>query len=114
LDPASRAIAGLALAAIGLMGQNLVQVGTQILLVGGSGSGGPERYFVATAIGALLPLACALWLAWGPARGAVAGWATHVARAAVVVTLVGVAGAVLTLLGGLLSGLTSGSGLIPM
>ena len=113
LDPTTRAVAGLVLAVIGLMGQNLVQVGTQLLLVG-AGSSSPDRYFLASAAGALLPLAAALWLAWGPARGTVTGWATHLARAAVVVALVGVAGAALMLLGGLLSGVTSGSGLIPM
>ena len=114
LDPASRAVAGLALAVVGLMGQNLVQVGTQVLLVGGGGSSSPLRYFVANAVGALLPLAVALWLAWGPARGPVAGWATYVARAAVVVALVGLAGAGLMLLGGLLTGMRGGVGLIPM
>ena len=114
LDPASRAVAGLALAVVGLMGQNVVQVGTQVLLVGGGGSSSPTRYFVASAVGALLPLAVALWLAWGPARTATTGWATYVARAAVVIALVGVAGAGLMLLGGLLTGLSSGGGLIPM
>lgn len=114
LDPTTRAAAGLALAVVGLMGQNVVQVGTQVLLVGGSGSGGPTRYFVASAVGALLPLALALGLAWGPARGPVTGWSTYAARAAVVVALVGVAGAVLMVLGGLLSGSRGGMGLIPM
>ena len=113
LDPRSRAVAGLALAVVGLMGQNVVQVGTQLLLVG-AGSSSPDRYFVASAVGAVLPLAVALWLAWGPARSAPVGWPTHLARAAVVVALVGMAGAALMLLGGLLSGMTSGSGLIPL
>ena len=112
LDPTTRAVAGLALAVIGLMGQNLVQVGTQVLLIGG-GSGDPTRYFVASAVGALVPVALALWLAWGPARGAVTGWSTSVARAAVVVALVGVAGAVLMIVGGLLSGSRGGMGLMP-
>jgi hypothetical protein len=111
LDPTTRAVAGLALAVVGLMGQNVVQVGVQLLLVG-AGSGDPKRYFVASAVGALLPLVLALWLAWGPARGAVAGWSTYVARAAVVVALVGAAGAALMVLGGLLS--DSLGGLIPM
>ncbi len=111
LDPTSRAVAGLALAVVGLMGQNVVQVGVQLLLVG-AGSGDPERYFVASAVGALLPLVVALGLAWGPARGPVVGWPTYVARAAVVVALVGVAGAGLMVVGGLLSG--SMGGLIPM
>ena len=113
LDPTTRAVAGLALAVIGLMGQSVVQVGVQVLLVGAGGSGNPRTYFVASAIGALLPLVLALWLAWAPARGPVTGWSTYVARAAVVVALVGVAGAALMLLGGLLTdGL--GGGLIPM
>ena len=113
LDPASRAVAGLALAVVGLMGQNVVQVGTQLLLVGGGGSSSPTRYFVASAVGALLPLAVALWLAWGPARGVAVGWPTHLARAAVVIALVGVAGAALMLVGGLVTGVSSGGGLIP-
>ena len=112
LDPTTRSVAGLALAVVGLMGQNLVQVGTQVLLVGGGGTGGPARYFVASAVGALLPLGIALWLAWTPARGPVTGWPTYLARAAVVVALVGVAGAGLMLLGGLIS--DSMGGLIPM
>ena len=111
LDPTSRAVAGLALAVVGLMGQNVVQVGVQLLLVG-AGSGDPTRYFVASAVGALLPLVLALWLAWGPARGPVTGWPTYVARAAVVVAIVGVAGAGLMVLGGLMS--DSMGGLIPM
>jgi hypothetical protein len=114
LDPTTRAVAGLVLAVVGLMGQNLVQVGTQVLLVGGGGSGSPTRYFVASAVGALIPLVLALWLAWAPARGAVGGWSTYVARAAVVVALAGVAGAALMLVGGVLSGSRGGVGLIPM
>lgn len=114
LDPTTRAVAGLVLAVVGLMGQNVVQVGVQLLLVGGSGSGSPTRYFVASAVGALLPLVLALGLAWGPARGAVTGWSTYAARAAVVVALVGVAGAVLMIVGGVLSGSRGGIGLIPM
>ena len=112
LDPATRSVAGLVLAVAGLLGQNVVQVGTQVLLVGGTGGGGPSRYFLASAIGALLPLAAALWLAWGPARSAHVGWPTHLARAAVVVALVGVVGAALMLVGGLTSDITGG--LIPM
>jgi len=37
LDPTTRAVAGLALAVVGLMGQNVVEVGVQLLLVGGGG-----------------------------------------------------------------------------
>jgi hypothetical protein len=114
LDPASRAVAGLALAVVGLLGQNVVQVGTQVLLVGGGGSSSPTRYFVASAVGALIPLVAALWLSWGPARSAITGWSTYVARAAVVVALVGVAGASLMLVGGLLTGMTAGGGLLPL
>lgn len=113
LDPTSRAVAGLALAVVGLMGQNVVQVGVQVLLVGAGGSGNPRTYFVASAIGALLLPVAALVLAWAPARGATTGWSTYVARAAVVVAAVAVAGAVLMALGGLLTdGL--GGGLVPM
>jgi hypothetical protein len=112
LDPTTRAVAGLVLAVVGLMGQNLDQVGTQVLLVGGGGTGDPTRYFIASAVGALLPLAVALGLTWGPARGPVIGWPTHLARAAVVVALVGVAGAALMLVGGLTSDITGG--LLPL
>lgn len=113
LDPTTRAVAGLALAVVGLMGQNVVQVGVQVLLVGAGGSGNPRTYFVASAIGALLLPVAALALTWAPARGAMTGWSTYVARAAVVVAAVAVAGAVLMALGGLLTdGL--GGGLVPM
>ncbi len=113
LDPTTRAVAGLALAVVGLMGQNVVQVGVQVLLVGGGGSGSPSRYFVASAVGALLVPVAALLLAWAPARGAVTGWPTYVARAAVAVAVVAIAGAVLMALGGVLTD-GMGGGLIPM
>lgn len=100
LDPGTRAVAALVLAVAGLLGTNVVQAAVQ-LLIGGVGGGDPRTWFAATALGTAVTLGLALWLAREPARDQLAGWTTVLARAAVVVSVVGLAGAVLTLLGAL-------------
>ena len=102
LDPGTRAIAGLVLAVAGLLGPNLLQTGLQVLVGDGVSMGDPTAYFVASAVGAAIPLALAIWLAAPPARSDGPGWTTSLARSAVVVAVVGLAGAVLMVVGALL------------
>jgi len=103
LTPSSRAVAGLALAVAGLLGQNVLSTGLQLVLMGGSGPSDIWLYTLAMGLGAALPAVLALVLVWGQARAAAGpGWSPHVARAAVAVALLALVGAALTVLGGLL------------
>jgi hypothetical protein len=101
LDPMTRALAGLVLAVVGLMGPNVFVSGVQLLAEGRFG-GGPATYMFWLAVASAVPLGLGLWLALEPARAGAAGWVASVARAALVVAAVGLAGSVLLLVGSLL------------
>jgi hypothetical protein len=103
LTPAASAVAAFAVAATSLSGQNLLLVGVQSLLGQGFGSGSsPGGYYTVWGIAALVPLVVAVLLARLTLRATRAGWETTLARAAVVLAVVATAGAILTLLGGVL------------
>ncbi len=104
LTPGACAVVALVLSVLVLMGNNLMVVGSQAIVgnvFGGSSDFG--RYLVTTGGGMLVPVALSLVLARRALAlgGATAQQAT-LARAAVVLALVGAVYAVLTLVGGLL------------
>ena len=101
LTPASRALAGLVLAVAASLGQSVPVVGVQVFLLGGDGSGDPQSYFMVVGTATALLALAAGWLAWPPGRGRVAGWPGHLARAALIVVLVDLAGAALMILAGM-------------
>lgn len=102
LTPMSRAVAGLALAVSGLMGQNIVAAALQIALIGdGGGFGGPIPYAVGTGLGAAVPALLALALVLPQARADGDLWTSHLSRAAVVLSAVVLVGAVLTVIAAL-------------
>ncbi|QBR93227.1 hypothetical protein [Nocardioides euryhalodurans] len=104
LTPPARAVSGLALAVMGLFGQNLPSVGLQALVLGPGGSGDLALYYLVMGLGSAALSALALLLVSSLARGPATGWPAHVARATVVVALVGIVGALLIVVGGLVHG----------
>lgn len=102
LTPTSRAVAGLALAVAGLLGQNVISSGLQIVLLGDGGAGGPVAYAMGLGLGAAVPALIALALVSTAARGDGDDWSSHLSRAAMVISVVVLAGAVLTVVAALL------------
>jgi hypothetical protein len=102
LTPASRAVAGLALAVAGLLGQNAFAIAAQMLLMGGPEAGDPGVFGVGLGVASAVPAALALLLTRSAAQGPGTAWHAHVSRAAVVLALLVLAAAVLTVVGGLL------------
>lgn len=101
LDPMTRSLSGLVLAVVGLMGPNLFGSAVQFVSEGLFG-GGPSTYLFWLAVGNVVPLGLATWLALEPARQASTGWVRSVARSAVLVAGLGLAGVLLLLLGAVL------------
>ena len=102
LTPTSRAVAGLVLAGTALLGQNALTTGLQLIFAAGPEAGDPGVFGVLLGFSVAVPALLALFLARGSARGAGTTWQTHLSRAAVVVALLALVGAVLMVIGGLL------------
>ena len=98
------AIAAFTIAAISLMGQNLLLVGVQAVLGQGfqrMSMPDQQTYYLVWGVSALVPIAVAGALALMALRGSTADWQAYLARAALIVAGVAAVGAVLTALGGL-------------
>jgi hypothetical protein len=105
LTPQSAAIAAFAVAVLTLNGQNLLVVGVQSLLGQGFWNGGPAAgYYVAWGLAALVPVLAVGWLARLTLRSVRSGWEASLARAACIVVVLALVGAVLTAVGGIIHG----------
>jgi hypothetical protein len=98
LDPMTRALTGLVLAVVGLLGPNVFGTAVQFLSEGQFG-GGQSTYVFWLAVASAVPLGLAMWLALAPARVTSLGWVASVARSAVLVAALGLAGSALLLVG---------------
>lgn len=102
LTAESGAIAALTVALVSLSGQNLLVIGLQALLGQGFNdrSVGPTGFYVSWGLSTAVVVAVTVLLA-RPAVVQPSGWATHVAKAAVLLALLVAFGGLLLVLGGL-------------
>jgi hypothetical protein len=102
LSPGPSALVAFTLAVLVLTGNNLLVFGTQAFF-GQLYTSSETSSLVTYTVASLVPVAASLWLARRAlTAGTTAGWETVLARAAVVLAVVGVFYSLLTLLGALI------------
>ncbi|HYH35268.1 MAG TPA: hypothetical protein VD814_08985 [Nocardioides sp.] len=102
LTPTSRAVAGLALAVAGLLGNNALTGSLQLLAQAGPEAGDPGVFGIVLGLSTAVPAGLALLVTWRAAQGTSTTWQAHVSRAAVVVALLVLVAAAVMVVGGLL------------